>query len=237
MNPQEQVSSESTTQLVKSEAKKCNHIIIIVALAILTVGGFVFGGVELWQSMQKDDEIKALRSENDRQQEVVEENVTIEEPSQNNVSQSNSSTHWSIVNYSKNAFDKTKCKNCRQDLDYGVTAKTTEELYGWYTQDYENDVDFGKPVAYTFELGYGHDGHIVLYVFEDGTAGYTSMMNKFTYGFIPELQDVVGFIGGWIDQGEDVSASRYSNTIFAILSDGSYFSLENWLDELVKSGI
>lgn len=224
-------------QQPQSEIKNKKYVAIIIVLAILAVGGFVFGGIELWQKMQKEDEISKLQSGKNIQQEAVEEDINMEEHGQDNTQQSNSSTHWSVVNYSKNAFDKTKCKNCQKDLDYGVTAKTTEELYGWYNQNYENDVDFGKPVAYTFELGYGHDGHIILYVFEDGTAGYTSMMNKFTYGFIPELQNVVGFIGGWIDQGESVSASRYINTIFAVLSDGSYFSLENWLNELVKSGI
>lgn len=235
MNLQEQVI-EPIAQQAQPKVKDKKYVAIIVILTIIAIGGIVFGGIELWQNMQKEDEISKLQSEKNIQQEATEENMSMEGHGQNNTQQSNSSTHWSIVNYSKSAFDKTKCKNCQQDLDYGVTARTVEELYG-RTQDYENDVDFGKSVAYTFELGYGHDGHIVLYVFEDGTAGYTSMMNNFTYGFIPELQNVVGFVGGWIDQGEDVSVGRYDNTIFAILSDGSYYSLENWLNELVKNGI
>lgn len=63
MNPQEQASSELTAQPVKSETKKCNHMVIIVILAILAVGGFVFGGVELWQNIQNNNKLNELQSQ------------------------------------------------------------------------------------------------------------------------------------------------------------------------------
>lgn len=234
MDTQEQIIEPIKKQTEpKVENKK--FLAIIIALIILAVGGFVFGGVQLQQNMQMKGEIEDLKSERSEEQLAVDDEQS-DDSSQVDSMQNNALQHWNVIDYSRSAFDKAKCKNCQQDLDYGVTTKVAEELYYQYDEDYENSVDFGKPVAYTFQLGYGHDGHIVLYVFSDGTAGYTSMMHEFTYGLIPDLQNVVGFVGGWIDQGEDVSSSRYANTIFAVLSDGSYVLLNDWLNGLIKSG-
>ena len=47
MDSQEQASSGSALQSAKPETNKCNHMVVIAILAILTVGGVTFGGVEL----------------------------------------------------------------------------------------------------------------------------------------------------------------------------------------------
>lgn len=52
MNQQEQNTSSLAELPVQPEAKKCNHMIIIVILAILAVGGFTFGGFELYENLQ-----------------------------------------------------------------------------------------------------------------------------------------------------------------------------------------
>lgn len=52
MNQQEQNTSSLAELPVQPEAKKCNHMIVIVILAILAVGGFTFGGFELYENLQ-----------------------------------------------------------------------------------------------------------------------------------------------------------------------------------------
>ena len=55
MDMQGQVSAEITEQPNKMKIKKCNCLVAILVLAFFAVGGFVFGGVELWQRIQKEN--------------------------------------------------------------------------------------------------------------------------------------------------------------------------------------
>jgi hypothetical protein len=81
MDPQKQ-SNEPIVQ--QAQLKTNNNVVIIIVLAILAVGGFIFGGVEFWQNMQKDDEIKNLQAkiikiEEQDKDTMVEENKDQEE--------------------------------------------------------------------------------------------------------------------------------------------------------------
>lgn len=55
MDPQKQTSIEPTTTPAKPETKKCNHMAIIIILAILATGGFAFGGFELYQNIHTNN--------------------------------------------------------------------------------------------------------------------------------------------------------------------------------------
>jgi len=63
MDKDNQVTSESATQIVRSEVKKCNHVPTIVVLAILAVCGFAFGGFELYNNMQSKNQTGSSETE------------------------------------------------------------------------------------------------------------------------------------------------------------------------------
>lgn len=63
MNKDNQVTPESTTQVVRSEVKKCNHVPTIVILVILAVCGFAFGGFELYNNMQSKNQTGSSETE------------------------------------------------------------------------------------------------------------------------------------------------------------------------------
>ncbi len=57
------IQMNPTPTQVAEPPKKCKHMPIIIILAILTVAGIGFGGFELWQNMQKDNDIKNLQAD------------------------------------------------------------------------------------------------------------------------------------------------------------------------------
>ncbi len=63
MDTNNQVIPEPTTQIVQSEVKKCNHVPIIVALAILAACGFAFGGFELYDNLQSKNQTGSSETE------------------------------------------------------------------------------------------------------------------------------------------------------------------------------
>lgn len=63
MDTENQVVSESTTQNSSVGSKKCNHVPIIVALAILAVCGFAFGGFELYNNLQSKNRTGSSETE------------------------------------------------------------------------------------------------------------------------------------------------------------------------------
>ena len=63
MEPQQQITSTPAIQPVLQGSKKCNHVPIIIILAILLICSCTFGGLELWQGLQKDSEIAKLKEE------------------------------------------------------------------------------------------------------------------------------------------------------------------------------
>lgn len=67
-----QTPSMQNQQPAIKPTKKCKHLPIIVILAIFAIGGLGFGGLELWQNMQKNDEIKKLQAEKNEEVETSE---------------------------------------------------------------------------------------------------------------------------------------------------------------------
>lgn len=63
MDTENQVVPESTMQNSPVGSKKCNHVPIIVALAILAVCGFAFGGFELYDNMQSKNQTGSSETE------------------------------------------------------------------------------------------------------------------------------------------------------------------------------
>ena len=63
MDMKNQIVSEPTAQTVQPEVKKCNHIPIIIVLAILAVCGFAFGGFELYDNMQSKNQTGSSETE------------------------------------------------------------------------------------------------------------------------------------------------------------------------------
>lgn len=63
MDIDNQVMPKSTTQITQSEVKKCNHIPIIIVLAILAVCGFAFGGFELYDNLQSKNQTGSSETE------------------------------------------------------------------------------------------------------------------------------------------------------------------------------
>lgn len=57
------IQTESTQVQVMGAPKKCKHMPIIVVLSVLVVFGIGFGGFELWQNIQKDDQIATLKAQ------------------------------------------------------------------------------------------------------------------------------------------------------------------------------
>lgn len=68
MNPETTNNPSQANQIptqVAGPSKKCKNknLALIIILAILAVGGLGFGGFELWQNIQKDDDIKNLQAD------------------------------------------------------------------------------------------------------------------------------------------------------------------------------
>ena len=68
MDKDNQAMSAPAMQIVQSEVKKCKHVPIIIFLIIFAIGGLGFGGYELWQNMQKENQISDLREQLNNQQ-------------------------------------------------------------------------------------------------------------------------------------------------------------------------
>lgn len=54
--------SAEAQQKNNATSAKCKHMPIIIILAVLAVSGLCFGGIELWQNTQKNNEIKSLQT-------------------------------------------------------------------------------------------------------------------------------------------------------------------------------
>lgn len=75
MDTENQVVPESSTQNSSVGSKKCNHVPIIVALAMLAVCGFAFGGFELYDNLQSKNQTGSSETEySDNNESVSEEN-------------------------------------------------------------------------------------------------------------------------------------------------------------------
>lgn len=73
MDTENQVVPESSTQNSLVGSKKCNHVSIIVALAILAVCGFAFGGFELYDNLQSKNQTGSSETEYSNNNESVSE--------------------------------------------------------------------------------------------------------------------------------------------------------------------
>ena len=73
MDTENQVVPESSTQNSLVGSKKCNHVPIIVALAILAVCGFAFGGFELYDNLQSKNQTGSSETEYSNNNESVSE--------------------------------------------------------------------------------------------------------------------------------------------------------------------
>lgn len=77
MDTENQVVPESTTQNSSVGSKKCNHVPIIVVLAILAVCGFSFGGFELYQNINNGSQACNIKCEQGDNEGIVESDDTV----------------------------------------------------------------------------------------------------------------------------------------------------------------
>lgn len=71
MDAKEQITTESILQEAQSGVKKCNHVPVIVVLAVLTVCGFAFGGYELYNNMQVKNQTTCSETDNSSNDEDI----------------------------------------------------------------------------------------------------------------------------------------------------------------------
>lgn len=57
MNLQESTFARPATQQAQPKAKNKKYITTIIILAIIAIGGFIFGGIGFWHKTQKDDDV------------------------------------------------------------------------------------------------------------------------------------------------------------------------------------
>ena len=126
--------SAEAQQENNATSAKCKHMPIIITLAVLAVSGLCFGGIELWQNTQKNNEIKSLQTrikssnslkENDPTAEATPKNEDIQYPTDG--SETNKPEYLYIGNWNV----KIKIPNGLYIYSYEVkTAETTD--FTWY---------------------------------------------------------------------------------------------------------
>lgn len=77
MDTENQVVPESSTQNSSVGSKKSNHVPIIVALAILAVCGFAFGGFELYQNINNGSQVCNTECEQNGNESIAENDDTM----------------------------------------------------------------------------------------------------------------------------------------------------------------
>lgn len=127
--------SAEVQQKNNATSAKCKHIPIIITLAVLAVSGLCFGGIELWQNTQKNNEIKSLQTrikssnslkENDPTVEATTKNEDIQYPTDGN--KTNKPEYLYIGDWNV----KIKIPNELYIYSYEVkSAETTD--FTWYT--------------------------------------------------------------------------------------------------------
>lgn len=126
--------SAGAQQENNATSAKCKHMPIIITLAVLAVSGLCFGGIELWQNTQKNNEIKSLQTrikssnslkENDPTAEATPKNEDIQYPTDG--SETNKPEYLYIGDWNV----KIKIPNELYIYSYEVkSAETTD--FTWY---------------------------------------------------------------------------------------------------------
>ncbi len=75
--------SAEVQQKNNATSAKCKHMPIIITLAVLAVSGLCFGGIELWQNTQKNNEIKSLQTRIKSSNSLKENDPTVEATTKN----------------------------------------------------------------------------------------------------------------------------------------------------------
>ena len=127
--------SAEAQQKNNATSAKCKHMPVIITLAVLAVSGLCFGGIELWQNTQKNNEIKNLQTrikssnslkENDPTVEATPKNEDIQYPTDG--SKTNKPEYLYIGDWNV----KIKIPNELYIYSYEVkSAETTD--FTWYT--------------------------------------------------------------------------------------------------------
>lgn len=244
MGPQKQTSIEPDIKPTKPETKKCNHTVIIVILAILTVGGFVFGGVELWQSIQKDDSLKVLQNTNEELLGKIEnesEDIVLEDGN----GEENLSTYGvAKITFSPDdnstLFDVSKCKNncpANRHYYYVSTDDGDDNVSGsikipyYLSDDKEYEIDFENTVAKA-SIGYfgNGSGPIPLFLMADGTMRYLDWVEKTQDWKIINLENVkdvvIAIEFGYADGYGQESIGNSGLTVLAFCADGTFYDLQ-----------
>ena len=206
--------------------------IAIIALIFVAIGGLAIAGIEYYQSAQKDFEIadlqKAIEGYEKFSSEYNNESEEGEEQSETKVKVGQVIRNDVRIGYSAIPFERSNCQNCKDDYEIYSGVTTTSRLPGdTFT------IDFGKPVKYSFDgFAYGvQEMDLVLYVLEDNTAGYSYYYQSdiesydFVYGIIPELQNIVGFVGAR-------NSTNTGDTVLAILQNGEYYDLSDVIRDI-----
>ena len=131
------MESETTnlnpTQVAESQ-KKCKHVPVIIVLAVLAASGIGFGGFELWQNVQKDNDINNLQADKikSEEQKAEKENIAVEN---NNITFSNAAGGPYIEEgyfYVPKWNVKYKLSDDLVNYGYAVDQQSQGDSYGNY---------------------------------------------------------------------------------------------------------
>lgn len=246
MNPQEQDTTESIVKRAQSEAKNKKYVAAIVILIILMIGSLVFGGVELWQNMRKEDEIVKLQFENDNLQSENNKNEYNDSMGGNIADEKNNTNSIEFkIHTSWETVDLKKCSvgsSCMDGAKYEKLIMNGNHLqingdgdivyrFNNTSKSLEYDFEFDGPIKQVKEGYFGNSGDFsgvsVLVLKENGTVGviyYSFTDNNFhAVQNIDGLSGIAMLYGGINGTGSDV---------FAVKSDGSADSLSDYIDTL-----
>lgn len=188
MNPQEQASINPAMQPVKSETKKVNYVLIISILTILAVGGFIFGGIELWQNVQANEEINNLEEKLSSNNDISKQMAENEQP------QFNDYFAEAMFIYSWFEDNATLLKYSNTDSEYD--GYKLLDLYGIKTIDDMKqraykvfdkafvDAKFDQKLSEGF-IKQGDEGVLIL----DGVVDQTNIYDGYVYHKTTPLDD------------------------------------------------
>ena len=242
MEPENQPTNPNP-QPMEKPVKKCKHMPIIIILAILAIGGIGFGGYELWQNMQKDDEIKNLQAEKGEEQKDKEKVETSEEQDNTSNEYENNSEDRKlnpIISSSKQDQIFSLANNFHiYDYDTGDTYSLYIGLKngdisgcGLYsvvdnTSSLQRNCEIinipGKIYKVDY-LGYGQMGNpTVVFIMQNGTVNYFNLDDALASSSINvKPLEVNGFVVDAIREIEVMTVYSGYMTSALVYSDGTY---------------
>ena len=200
MEPQNQLIDQTPQPIMEQSTKKCKNknLALIIILAILAVGGLSFGGFELWQNMQKDNDIKNLQADKTKleEQEAEKEKIAVE----NN----NAAPEGSLITVNKRL--------------YSVNSDLNQQRYYLLLDDvtYDANQDFLTKKTYILDMDMTNGNEIVkevnlASVFKPIVDKYINDYNGDKSGTctVEYFSAVKGSVPPALDYNEEVAFSGY----------------------------